>query len=490
MIVIIPDTNIFYDSPSLASETWRSLKQHSKDWGVQILVPDVVLMETANLVRRKWKSEQQKFGSIQVGEFKLDKDLQAIVDKIQQRIDGYEDELKGHLDDVGADTIPVPLVSHLEIAGRASRRIAPYQGGEKDGYRDTLIWLTVMHAAAERPEDDVYFVSHNTQDFGPKPPDWTGKNIGKRTDCPILFHSHLEQELRERGLDDRIKYVASLEVLEQHLAAMHAPISDADLAALSSSIDFVAMNAKLEILVTGSKVTPSEAALNPAVTEAFVNHVKIHEAPWEFMDAAKRGQGRWATNYTVDVQAEMITFTGAGATAVVTKTLRISGYVTLMDSGELELLEITSRTSLPDDPDRALWESLPADYLSALAAMQHAQLQYQVPDSTFDALQKFAESARFQVPDSTFDALQKFAESARFQVPDSTFDALQKFAESARFQVPQGMLDAMKTARVGTPTEDLDQSEQSEDPDGESEVDTSLPPQEEDGEAPDGERGK
>jgi hypothetical protein len=63
--VVIVDTNIIATSPRLRSAAWTSLVEHATDWGLQILVPEVVFMETVNVVRRRWHEERDRLAKLQ-----------------------------------------------------------------------------------------------------------------------------------------------------------------------------------------------------------------------------------------------------------------------------------------------------------------------------------------------------------------------------------------------------------------------------------------
>lgn len=64
-----------------------------------------------------------------------------------------------------------------------------------------------------------------------------------------------------------MKYLTSLQ-LEQHIAALHGPISVEELVRLTSLVDFEALNGILELLPQEAKVVPSEVFLSPNVVEA------------------------------------------------------------------------------------------------------------------------------------------------------------------------------------------------------------------------------
>lgn len=383
-------------------------------------------METVNLVRRNWETLQDKLAGLQVRELNLADDVQRMIDVIRERSDSYEQNLMRRLEDLGARNASTPAVGHLEIARRASAGIAPYQSREKDGYRDTLIWLTLL-AEAERSAGDFWFVSENTQDFGPKPPNWTGNNLGSRSDCPILFHSQLRKELAERELEERVKYVAGLQSLEQHLAALHAPIAGDELNQLISSIDFDRMNLELDRRARGSRVSPSQAALSPNSVDAVVHALLTDGADWAFSDAAHRGAGHWTTQFTVDAKLELLVLNSTGDSSVVTKTLRLSGYANFEEPSKLAALEVSDIESTPDDPDRALWERASVGSFS-------------LPPGLLDSLRQ---TASFQMPPGTLEA---FKAAGSFSLPPGLLDSLR---QTPGTQMPENPEDPSETTGDG-----------------------------------------
>ncbi|MEG9250223.1 PIN domain-containing protein [Arthrobacter sp. Soc17.1.1.1] len=355
MIVIVPDTNILFNSPLLDAGPWKSLGDHREEWAIQIAVPDVVEMETIRKVREKWTQECKPFEDARLGKFGLQDDVTAITKAIKARIDSYEADLMRRFTELGAEVVSPSAVDHLEIANRAAYGIAPYQHRTRDGYRDTVIWLTVMSIAEENPDAEVWFVSDNHKDFGPIPPNWTGDNQGSHNDCPILFHSHLRKDLDARGLVQRVKYVTSLQTLEQHLAALHGPISDDEMTALISELDGPALSFLLEEQMNGQEISPSQAALSLNAVSASIANADSTGYTWHYSDPARRGQGRWTANFEITVDATIQTRTHSGDAVLVSKPLKTGGRITFNQSSKVESLELFTIESLPSDPNRSLW---------------------------------------------------------------------------------------------------------------------------------------
>lgn len=57
-----------------------------------------------------------------------------------------------------------------------------------------------------------------------------------------------------------------------------------------------------------------------------------------------------------------------------TKPVCLSGFVNIKEPAEVETVEMISMTALPDDPDRALWETPPHVYLSGSDVFQGSQM--------------------------------------------------------------------------------------------------------------------
>ena len=350
--VIVLDANVLVASPRLQSREWSSLIDNASDWRVRIVVPEVAVMEAVNVVTRNWASRRAKVAALDVGVFDVGASHTAMLKEIDTQIAGYEDLLRSRIEQAGVEIVPTPEVPHMEIARRASEGRAPFTK-DKDGYRDTLIWYSVLAVAHDNPDTDVWFVSDNHTDFGPKPPNWTGDGQGDREDCPIVFHTDLIAELDERGVGDRVHYVVNLARIDQHIAAQFGPIEEADLTTLAGGLDPDALAAKLADALVGLALDPEDAALPLEVLAATVVASRPPTEEWRFSEGARRGDSGWTARFSVDIEVDMAMVSAPSVSTENAKVLRAVGQVAVASDGRVLDLAVDAANALPDDPMRA-----------------------------------------------------------------------------------------------------------------------------------------
>jgi len=81
---------------------------------------------------------------------------------IEELVEEYRDMLLSRFEEVGATTIDYPDVPHQMVVQRALNGRKPFAPSGR-GYRDTLIWETVLDLA-QRPSEPIAFIS-NDRDF-------------------------------------------------------------------------------------------------------------------------------------------------------------------------------------------------------------------------------------------------------------------------------------------------------------------------------------
>ncbi|MDI6872447.1 MAG: PIN domain-containing protein, partial [Bacillota bacterium] len=361
--IIVPDTNILTPRPFLDSGEWTDLHARVDDWQLRFLVPEVVLLETVNVVRRKWRPERTRLEQLAgwTQGFGMRDELQAILAAADNRDADYEVSLRSRIDELGAEIVPLPAtIDHLGIARRASERRAPYgiagkpdDGHAKDGYRDTLIWLTVLDVAEKHPECDVWFVSNNYSDFGAKPND---KDSRDTAEYPLDWHSELALELDEIGLAGRVFYARSLRRLEQHLLSTFSPLSPADRDALWGTVDLNELDHHMTLALFSTPVDPRSAALPLDTTTAMVTaSIRASDAV-RLSEAAKRAAGAWTARFTCEVKATIEVARRSGDVAVERKPLILSGRIDLTADSHVSALTVESIKAKADDPQHRAWD--------------------------------------------------------------------------------------------------------------------------------------
>ncbi|MEV6060860.1 PIN domain-containing protein [Nocardia asteroides] len=349
-IFVVVDANILISSPRLQTRAWKNLIEQRSNWNVQFIVPEVVLLEAVKNINEHWKEQRGLVNKLKVQVFGLDK--QEWLDVIDAKINDNERELRDVLDGIDAQIVAPPAVDHMDLTRRSAEGRAPFSAKNKDCYRDALIWHTVLDTAQKNPDDQVWFVSDNTDDFGPAFKNWDGHGGGDRNGGPIVFHDDLIADLTQAGLD-HVRYITNIHSLDQLLAAEFAPISSdtfRDLAGIEAISD------RFQTSVVSHLLLPRAAALRPEDLTAIITAAVPDAETWEFVNGAQRGSDGWSARYTVTAVATFTTTNGDnGGLAVWNKKLIFSGDIAVDLDKSIADFTIESVTALHDDPNRALW---------------------------------------------------------------------------------------------------------------------------------------
>lgn len=212
---IVPDTAEVDRAHALTSRGWGELLIRCRRGDVKIVVPDVVIREAARhfgpAVHTQLAPSSRLVRMLNVLGVTDLPDLDAITEAIGEPAEFYAAHLRRRLESHGAVVAPVPEVSQEQILARDLAGRKPFRSGGKGqsgkGYRDTLIWETILELVRDLPEDEIiYFVTTNTDDFG------KGKDGGLADD--------LEEDLVALGRPGSVEVVltAGSQHLGPHLA--------------------------------------------------------------------------------------------------------------------------------------------------------------------------------------------------------------------------------------------------------------------------------
>ncbi len=167
--LLLFDTNVLWGDPWFEAPDTQALLTLNGH-GVQVLVPDLVLREQENHVRREvsdsMKAVKRSLGKLSQFTSRAFSDpLRGVTP--EAAAENYAKEIRKRLESTGTVILPTPEVSHAELSARATLKRRPFSD-EGKGYRDALIWYSALEAIEETDDAHLIIVSKNVKDFGNK----------------------------------------------------------------------------------------------------------------------------------------------------------------------------------------------------------------------------------------------------------------------------------------------------------------------------------
>jgi hypothetical protein len=159
-IKVIFDTCTLHDDLAMSGLDSRTVLGQASRGKFELVMPIVVFLETVNKMRERIETATGKIvnGALSLKKIGVG---QGIVPPSHATLTAeFTSGLKDRIAAVGRFA-PIPDADHGELVARSIRGIKPFRSSGV-GYRDALIWLTVL---AEAQDDDVVFVSSNSKDF-------------------------------------------------------------------------------------------------------------------------------------------------------------------------------------------------------------------------------------------------------------------------------------------------------------------------------------
>lgn len=208
---LVLDTNLVGFDPPLGSNDAAVLVDAARRGLFVLVVPELVLRETMNKWRETMDGRLRKLQGAVKNMGELAADLQAPgeaeLDALQSKV---EAEFREQLDGVNFWIPGLPAVSHESLVSRALRREQPFDAQGKDGYRDALLWETVVELAGDQ---NVVLVSKDFTAFAAE----DKETLSKR----------LRAEVVERtGREGAVELCTSLEQAVESFAGENAVVAD------------------------------------------------------------------------------------------------------------------------------------------------------------------------------------------------------------------------------------------------------------------------
>ncbi len=361
-MLVILDTTAIMNEPHCTGTAFRALAHGAVAWNVRVLVPEVVLIEaTAGHKRRINEASAALDGWVRkhAGPLGLGHIRKEVAETLDKESNSYRSILDSTLAELKAEIIPPPEIEHAVLVQRAASRRKPCDSNG-DGYRDTLNWIAVVSLASQFPEEQIIWVSNNTKDFGHA--DGAG------------LHPELLEELEEKGVAGRVRWLRTLPDLILELAANNHMEDGLEIEAIqarlkdSSYKEFTAR----EILsgVVGEQLDSRKCALPPVTTVATIFAIGTIT---EIKLTARGSMGESGTVVEFSVQAETsvqvryptgslndsvlaeVPFDGTESVGQVIKPLIYSGMLTLDKYDRPTGGELTRVHAPDDDSGFLLW---------------------------------------------------------------------------------------------------------------------------------------
>ena len=177
---LVLDTNAIYENWFLKGTSIALLQKYNLQIGVEIIVPEIIVLEVINLYKRELEkhiSSIKKLKNLLIDEGLKIPDANKVIQEYEQLFKSRLSELKAQCPN--HDDIP-----HSAIVRRALDCRRPFQESDK-GYRDTLLWEIIKRKIASA-DKTTFLITNNYKDFGNK----QNKQV---------LHQDLQQELNDAG---------------------------------------------------------------------------------------------------------------------------------------------------------------------------------------------------------------------------------------------------------------------------------------------------
>jgi len=218
-MIIIPDSSVLVSNFQFSSKDFTTFFGFFREAGHSIAIPDVVLQETLNKYTEKMDKDfrllKQTINNIQIRS--ADRKSLHIAKDLEE---GYTKRYQSYIDDIckahSIEILPLPTIGHDVLVKRALFRSKPFSPDGRKGYRDALIWYSLLELL-EKSKVPIAFLCNDTRDF-------SGESKKE-------LHHSLVQELKSKGYaDDSILLFPNLSLFVESQIISNLPTADQTLA--------------------------------------------------------------------------------------------------------------------------------------------------------------------------------------------------------------------------------------------------------------------
>lgn len=168
---VILDSNIFRSDLPLKSKEIEVLIDYLYKSKSSLLMPKIILEEIRHLYRRQLIDNINKYRSICRNIrgiiFDINTKIETTEIDIEEQVENYINFVKRKFNITNEKIIDYKPEYLNEVVARATQRKKPC-GTDGQGFRDTILWLTILDCAKSDNNWQIVFISSNTEDFANK----------------------------------------------------------------------------------------------------------------------------------------------------------------------------------------------------------------------------------------------------------------------------------------------------------------------------------
>jgi hypothetical protein len=204
-VIVLIDANALMSDPMCEGAVWQVLAHAPESWDLRLVISEVALAEAIAGYSRQVEAALDGLTKLtrSWGRLGAKADADRLASEIEGRPAKYREYLLKSLDAVGAEVLPAPAVLHMDVVARSVSRRRPCDKNG-DGYRDTLVWLTVLELVGTEPRSSVIFVTGDS-DF--------------MDDEKAGLHADLIEDLQRVGAAERVRLMGVLADIPLGLAS-------------------------------------------------------------------------------------------------------------------------------------------------------------------------------------------------------------------------------------------------------------------------------
>lgn len=201
MLRIILETSVLHEEYAFSKAGTIELLNLTRLAGAKLTIPQIVISEHTKHLNKDRKKLLKTLKTALSGLRRLP--LAEIPDfQVPNAEPEYEKTIIEIVESKDIEIIPIPNVSHEVLFSRCLDRKRPFGSDKDTGYKDALIWETLLQQLNEHPDDKILFVTND-------------KHYLVKSDAKL--HEELFKELSQLGFQNRVSVSRTIKSASDYL---------------------------------------------------------------------------------------------------------------------------------------------------------------------------------------------------------------------------------------------------------------------------------